>query len=60
MNNHQIELAENFAEQGFLYWTTTKNLSVDLANINWATLKRYQPGRPALFAEYMDQFFGLS
>ncbi|OQV18125.1 putative UDP-N-acetylglucosamine transferase subunit ALG13-like protein [Hypsibius exemplaris] len=60
MGNHQTELAENFAGEGFLFWTTVKNLPHDFANIDWLKLKKYQPGRPDLFASYMDNFFGLS
>ncbi|GAV02943.1 hypothetical protein RvY_13445 [Ramazzottius varieornatus] len=59
MDNHQAELAEEFASQGFLHWTTVSKLPTVFPALDWRNIKKYQPGKPELFAQYIDDFFGI-
>ncbi|MCL4134537.1 UNVERIFIED_CONTAM: hypothetical protein GTU68_016105 [Idotea baltica] len=59
MNNHQIELAEALAEQGFSKWCYTDTLLSILAEFDASSLTPYTPGEPCKIVEYIDSVFKL-
>lgn len=60
MNNHQSELAEQLANDNYLYHTTTNNLPDALKNFDTEKLKTYEKGNVDKFIEYLDASMGFS
>lgn len=57
MDNHQLELAEQMANMGFLVYTACKGLvdKLDLIfNKEWAGLTQYMPGNPNIFGNFLN------
>ncbi|XP_055339594.1 UDP-N-acetylglucosamine transferase subunit ALG13 homolog [Paramacrobiotus metropolitanus] len=59
MGNHQTELAEEFAQEQFLHWSTVRNLPNVLNALNFSTIKHCEPGTPQKFAQFMDDFLQI-
>lgn len=59
MNNHQIELAEQLAKDGYLFYSNVKNLPEILEQIDTAKLKEYEPGNIEKFIQHLDNYFGF-
>ncbi|ESP01848.1 hypothetical protein LOTGIDRAFT_205122 [Lottia gigantea] len=60
MDNHQYEVAEKFADVGYLYYCTTSKLVETLESVNFTDLKPYVPGDPYKFASVLDNIMGFS
>lgn len=54
MNNHQIELAEELANNGYCFFCYPETLQETIAKLDLSQLKLYSPGQPRLLAEYLD------
>ena len=54
MNNHQSELAEELALNGYSLCCNTNNLYETLLSFNKFNLKEYKPGNPKLFSDYLN------
>jgi len=52
-DNHQVELAQKFAQLGYLFYCDCGTLPDTLQTMNLAQLKEYRPGDPGLFADYL-------
>lgn len=57
MDNHQVELAEELARNGYCFFCHPETLQETLSNMNLSHLKPYSPGQPKILAEYLDSFF---
>ncbi|XP_078360646.1 UDP-N-acetylglucosamine transferase subunit ALG13-like isoform X2 [Oculina patagonica] len=60
MDNHQIELASQLAEDGHLYYATCSTLEATLRERNLSELKPFPPGKPELFSSFLDKEMGFS
>lgn len=54
MNNHQVELAEELAKNGYCFFCHPETLQETLSNMDLLQLKPYHPGQPRILAEYLD------
>ncbi|KAI6651681.1 Bifunctional UDP-N-acetylglucosamine transferase and deubiquitinase ALG13 [Oopsacas minuta] len=59
MDNHQLELAQHLAKEGYLIYTTCEYLKETLAGIDFSNLKPYVPGNPKGITDYLDKQFGF-
>jgi beta-1,4-N-acetylglucosaminyltransferase len=59
MNNHQIELAEQLAKDGYLFYSNVKDLPNTLHQIDTSKLRKYEPGNIDKFILYLDNYFGF-
>lgn len=60
MDNHQEELAEKLATDGYLVKSNCSNLSSVLEHSDFSKLKRYIPGSSQKYAKYIDSVMGFS
>lgn len=54
-DNHQVELAQKFAELGYLMYCNCGTLSDTIQTMDLSQLKNYRPGDPTLFADYLTK-----
>lgn len=54
-DNHQAELAEELAGQGFLYWCLAQNLERTLKEKEWDALKEFGQGDASAFVDILDE-----
>ena len=59
MGNHQLELAQHLAKEGYLFYTTCTHLKDTLIDIDFSNLKPYVKGNPKLIGDYLDKQFGF-
>lgn len=57
MANHQTELAEELANNGFCFFCYPSTLQSTLTSLNILQLKKYVPGQPERLAQYLDTVF---
>ncbi|KAM7449796.1 putative bifunctional UDP-N-acetylglucosamine transferase and deubiquitinase ALG13 [Porites harrisoni] len=55
MDNHQLELASQLAEDGHLYYATCSTLQDTITEKDLTQLKPFPPGKPELFAVFLDK-----
>lgn len=60
MDNHQIELAKQLSNDGYLFFCTINTLYDTLLNLNINQLKAYEPGTTKNFLNYLDKLMGFS
>ncbi|KAK6185057.1 hypothetical protein SNE40_007378 [Patella caerulea] len=60
MDNHQIEVAQRFSNEGFLYYCKPSQLVETLQDVNFDALKPYEPGKPEKFAKVLDRIMGFT
>ena len=54
MANHQTELAEELASNGFCFFCYPASLKSTLSALDTSQLKKYEPGQPERLANYLD------
>ncbi|CAB3360696.1 Hypothetical predicted protein [Cloeon dipterum] len=54
-DNHQVELAQKFAELGYLLYCTCGTLFKTLQKMDLNSLNDYVPGNPQLFADFLTK-----
>lgn len=59
MDNHQEELADKLADDGYLIKSNCANLSSVLEHSDLSTLKRFLPGNSKVYAKYIDTVMGF-
>nr|XP_020835488.1 putative bifunctional UDP-N-acetylglucosamine transferase and deubiquitinase ALG13 [Phascolarctos cinereus] len=59
MDNHQLELARQLHKEGHLFYCTCSTLLELLKSEDLSSLKRFPPGKPEIFSEFLDQVVGL-
>ncbi|KAJ7382227.1 Glycosyltransferase 28 C-terminal domain [Desmophyllum pertusum] len=59
MDNHQLELASQLAEDGHLYYATCSTLEATIRKRNLSELKSFPPGKPELFSSFLDNIMGF-
>lgn len=59
MDNHQFELASQLAEEGHLYYATCSTLQETVEQKDMSLLKPFPPGKPDLFASFIDEVVGF-
>ncbi|CAH3154668.1 unnamed protein product [Porites lobata] len=59
MDNHQLELASQLAEDGHLYYATCSTLQDTITEKDLAQLKPFPPGKPELFSAFLDRAMGF-
>ena len=59
MDNHQLELAQQLAKEGYLFYTTCSRLKDTLVDIDFSNLKPYVKGNPKVIGDYLDKQFGF-
>lgn len=59
MHNHQIELAEQLSNDGYLFYTTISQLPETLASFDISKLKKYEEGNAGKFVQYLDDMMGF-
>lgn len=59
MDNHQLELASQLEDEGYLYYCMCDTIEDNLDE-DFTDLIPYPPGRPLLFANYVDKVMGFS
>ncbi|XP_068614459.1 UDP-N-acetylglucosamine transferase subunit ALG13-like [Brachionichthys hirsutus] len=59
MNNHQIELAMQLHMDSHLLYCTCSTLEETLKTMDLSGLRRFSPGQPKLFANFLDKALGL-
>lgn len=57
MDNHQLELAEKMFNEGFLLYTDCEGLQETLEEMDETEQKKYVPGNPKLFGDYISKMF---
>ncbi|CAF2473452.1 unnamed protein product [Rotaria sp. Silwood2] len=55
MNNHQLEIAHEMEQQGYLFHCTCSTLATALKKFVNHEFKQYEKGNPLLFGQYLDQ-----
>lgn len=60
MDNHQVELAEELAKNGYCFFCHPETLQETLFNMDVSHLKPYSPGHPRILAEYLDSVFKVA
>lgn len=59
MDNHQEELADKLADEGYLIKSNCASLSSVLEHSDLTTLKRFLPGNSKVYAKYIDSVMGF-
>jgi len=59
MDNHQLELASQLAEDGHLYYATCSTLQETIKERDLSQLKPFPPGKPELFSSFVDKVMGI-
>ncbi|XP_052815776.1 UDP-N-acetylglucosamine transferase subunit ALG13 homolog [Mya arenaria] len=60
MDNHQLELANQLHLDGHLHYCTCSTLVQTLRTKNFTNLKPFPPGKPEVFAQYLDNLMGFT
>lgn len=60
MDNHQTELAEQLASDGYLFYTTVKELPEALRKSDFSKLKPYEEGNIGKFVDFLETNMGFS
>ncbi|GFR65948.1 UDP-N-acetylglucosamine transferase subunit ALG13 homolog [Elysia marginata] len=60
MGNHQTELAEALAKEGYLHFCGVSSLLLSLQTMHFSNLTPFPPGEPEKFAAHLDQVLGFS
>ena len=60
MGNHQTELAEALAKEGYLYFCGVSSLLTSLKEMDFTNLIPFPHGEPEKFAAHLDQVLGFS
>jgi beta-1,4-N-acetylglucosaminyltransferase len=60
MNNHQIELAEQLSNDGYLFKSTISDLPETLRSFDASKLKKYEAGNVEKFLEFLDSVMGFA
>mmetsp|Transcript_22230 Transcript_22230/g.39381 ORF Transcript_22230/g.39381 Transcript_22230/m.39381 type:complete len:172 (-) Transcript_22230:137-652(-) len=60
MDNHQKELAEAMAAEGYLYWTNVDNVLRTLESCDFDRLKEYPTPNAKAFADFLDREVGFA
>ena len=55
MDNHQLEIAHEMEQQGYLFHCTCSTLAATLRKFANHAFKQYEKGNPALFGRYLNQ-----
>ncbi|CAF3450442.1 unnamed protein product [Rotaria sp. Silwood1] len=55
MNNHQLEIAHEMEQQGYLFHCTCSTLVTVLKKFVNHEFKQYEKGNPLLFGQYLNQ-----
>ncbi|CAM4746039.1 unnamed protein product [Rotaria magnacalcarata] len=55
MNNHQLEIANEMEQHGYLFHCTCSKLATTLKQFVNHTFKQYEKGDPLLFGQYLNQ-----
>jgi len=55
MDNHQLEIAHEMEQQGYLFHCTCSTLATTLQKFVNHTFKQYEQGNPLLFGRYLNQ-----
>jgi beta-1,4-N-acetylglucosaminyltransferase len=55
MNNHQLEIADEMEQQGYLFHCTCSTLATGLQKFVNHEFKQYEKGNPLLFGRYLNQ-----
>ncbi|XP_075902683.1 UDP-N-acetylglucosamine transferase subunit ALG13 [Nelusetta ayraudi] len=59
MGNHQLELAEQLHADSHLLYCTCRTLTETLRTMDLSVLQPFLPGRPQLFADFLDKALGV-
>lgn len=59
MDNHQYELAEKMAHEGYLFYCACATLKETLQKKNLSKLKHMKPTKPRTFSNYVDGIMGV-
>lgn len=59
MNNHQMELAQQLHEDGYVQYTTCTHLEHALQHMDIQTLKPFPTVDPHKFTDFLDSIFGF-
>lgn len=59
MDNHQLELASQLAEDGHLSYATCGTLESIIREQNFSKLKHFPSGKPELFSMFLDKVMGF-
>lgn len=59
MNNHQIELAQQLAKDGFLYYCTCSELLKTIVSMDLFGLKKFDKDRSEQIAKVIDRIVGF-
>ncbi|XP_044740506.1 UDP-N-acetylglucosamine transferase subunit ALG13 homolog [Chrysoperla carnea] len=59
MDNHQLELAEEFHKLGYLHYCTCDKLYETLKTINSRKLKPYPKGNKDKFVKFLNEYMGV-
>lgn len=59
MDNHQYELAEKMAEEGYLFYCTCPTLLDTLKQKDLTSLKCMEPADPKTFGNYVDRIMSI-
>ncbi|RXG69563.1 UDP-N-acetylglucosamine transferase subunit ALG13-like protein [Armadillidium vulgare] len=57
MHNHQTELADALAEEGYAKWCYTNTLLTTLEEFDSRNIVEYIPGNPQKLTKYLDSLF---
>ncbi|CAF3518200.1 unnamed protein product [Rotaria socialis] len=55
MNNHQLEIANEMEQHGYLFHCTCSKLATTLKQFVNHTFKQYEKGDPLLFGQYLNK-----
>ncbi|CAF1152977.1 unnamed protein product [Adineta steineri] len=55
MNNHQLEIANEMEQQGYLYHCTCSTIAKTLEKYVNHKFRQYEKGNPLLFGQYLNQ-----
>ncbi|CAF1270267.1 unnamed protein product [Adineta steineri] len=55
MNNHQLEIAHEMEQQGYLYHCTCSTIAKTLEKYVNHKFRQYEKGNPLLFGQYLNQ-----
>lgn len=58
-DNHQIELAEQLCNDGYLFYCSPKRLGAALEQFDVNRLKKYEHGNMKKFVKRLDEFMGF-
>ncbi|XP_045168752.2 UDP-N-acetylglucosamine transferase subunit ALG13 homolog [Mercenaria mercenaria] len=60
MGNHQLELAYQLHKDQHLYYCTCRNLVETLETADFNKLVPFKPGKPEIFAQFLDKMMGFT